>query len=184
MRTKIAAVGQPISELVAIRFERKLPSERPPNDREDTAAWVRDELARAADRMARRFGPDGVTALSGLEPGVPLWWAQAAIDRGMGLHGWAAYAGQDKHWTAEDQRFYRTMIENCDEFRACYGAGNAGWKHWERDAEIVRQADVPIVVWSGRGDGSTTNVVAELRKAKRRFYWIDPLLRRSTWDAV
>lgn len=110
------------------------------------------------DRIERLNEGGSVEIISGMALGVDQWVAEYAIDRGIPLHAYIPFLGQDLAWPEPAQLFYAKLLNRATSIRVVSPGGYAPWKMQVRNQMMVDACSILIAVWDGT-TGGTKNCI-------------------------
>lgn len=96
--------------------------------------------------------------ISGMAQGWDTALAQAAIDRGIDLHAYIPFKGQEKVWPSEARETYRALLNRSTHIKTCCSGSYAVWKMQKRNEMMVDDCSLLLALWDG-SKGGTDNCI-------------------------
>ena len=129
-------------------------------------------IMREIDQRISLHNRDGhVEIISGMALGIDQWVAEYAIDRGIPLHAYVPFVGQERAWPESSQKFYQNLLGRATTVKVVCEGGYASWKMQARNEAMVEACDLLIAVWDGT-PGGTKNCIDFALGYDRRIDYI------------
>jgi len=143
-KTAIEAHGKP--DVLMVTGNRKL---------HDPAA-IRIQLSDLIDEHR----PD--IAISGMATGTDQIFAEICIEKGIPLHAYIPFSGQETRWSVNMQKRYRELLTHCEKkVIVCDAASKQAFQ--DRNVAMVKAANRAIAVTDGK-QGGTKNCIRVLKQ--------------------
>lgn len=125
---------------------------------------VMENLVKVAEDYLRKFEEIPVV-ISGMALGWDQALAQAAINCNCPLHAYVPFAGQEKAWPIESQKYYNKLLEKAAIVHICSAGPYEPWKMQKRNVLMVDHCDILLAMYNGTA-GGTENCIkyAQLKK--------------------
>jgi|GEM_PF-1468357 len=143
-------------------------------------AFVRAELVRIAIKLRDQHGT--TTAISGMALGADTVWAEAILDAGLDLWAYLPFPQQADRWPEASREQWARL-------RAAAVREHVTADHFRvqalhaRNADMVRDANVAIAVWSpSESKGGTAACVNVIRRRQLPLIVVDLDQLRTRWD--
>ena len=121
------------------------------------------------DTLLKENARNFVVGLSGMASGVDLWFCDLCRQNGIIYIACPPFLEQRDLMIDEQETILRDeLLKSARETRLI------------RNSEMIRMADLGIVVWDGN-KGGTHNAVQQLIENKKGFYWINPVSQKI-WE--
>jgi len=148
-KTAIEAHGKP--DVLMVTGNRKL---------QDPAA-IRIQLSDFIDEHR----PD--IAISGMATGTDQLFAEICIEKGIPLHAYIPFSGQESRWSAGSQKRYRELLMHCEKkVIVCDAASKQAFQ--DRNVAMVKAANRAIAVTDGK-QGGTKNCIDVLKRTNTPY---------------
>lgn len=126
---------------------------------------IRAELEKLIDE--RR--PD--VAISGMAIGADQLFAEICIEKGIPLHAYIPFSGQESRWSATMQRRYRDILSHCEKKIIVCDSMSIG-AYQARNVAMVNGSTRAIAI-RDRKPGGTENCIRALKRAKTPYITIE-----------
>ena len=133
------------------------------------------------DRAAEAAKGEALVAISGMALGCDQWWATAAIERGIDVHAYIPFEGQEGKWPRVSQRAYYELLNGAAEVWISCAPGYAAWKMQERNCDMVDNADYCVAVWD-RSPSGTGRCVGYAIEKGRPLLVVNPDTLDDRWE--
>lgn len=154
-------------------YRRVMVTGHRPEDFDETEIYMTIEWLKG---MAEWLKADhGTThAIGGMALGVDTWWFLKAREAGLLLDAHVPFWAQARRWAHNDRVLWSELLSDSVDVKV-YGKSepyNASL-FFERNSGMVAEADLALVVWSGRQNGGTYHAFKEINKAGLPWIWYD-----------
>ncbi|MEG4286391.1 SLOG family protein [Microcoleus sp. A006_D1] len=110
---------------------------------------------------------------SGMAFGTDLLAAEILVERGVRWKAIIPCPHQSIKWSQTDQDKYQNLIENASE-RILISKQYTPTCMMERNAYMVKNADLCLAIWDGRREGGTFHTIQMARKANKLIFQFNP----------
>lgn len=142
-----------------------------------TAAWVQDELARLAAKLAAEH--ETQVAISGFATGADLWWADAAHAAGLALWAYQPHPEHTAHWGSEQIAEHQRLLSSAQRRVMIGGRPDKKFFH-DCTALMLADADVVVAVRDSRIIAGGTVVALRELASRRPVITVDVAARTTT----
>jgi len=106
-------------------------------------------------------------AISGMAIGTDQLFAEICIKRGIPIHAYIPFSGQENRWSAQAQKRYREMLTHCEKkIVVCDTFSMSSYQ--SRNVAMVEASTRAIAVWN-RHPGGTKNCIKVLDRTKTPY---------------
>jgi len=106
-------------------------------------------------------------AISGMATGTDQIFAEICIEKGIPLHAYIPFSGQENRWSVNMQRRYRELLTHCEKkVIVCDAASKQAFQ--TRNVAMVKAANRAIAVTDGK-QGGTKNCIDVLKRTNTPY---------------
>ena len=96
-------------------------------------------------------------AITGMALGVDQLFCVACLDKGIPVHAYIPFKGQESRWPTQSQIKYRALLAQCKRVIVCADSPSKSAFHL-RNSMMVKACDQALVVWDGSPGGTASTV--------------------------
>jgi hypothetical protein len=143
-------------------------------NRDWTKQVIDDILTKAHNKYQ-----DNLKCLCGLALGADTIFGLLALDKGIDLWAYPSGLWQADRWRSEDKMVWEKLYHGASATN-CVGETNR--PYLRRNDNMVRDADVALVVWDGRRGGGTYYTMNKIIEKGIIWGHINPKLKTLRWQ--
>ena len=131
-------------------------------------------LSQQIEKHILELKPDKI--ISGMAIGYDIYLANIAIKLGIPLIAAVPFKGQERRWSATDQKRYFNILSKADEIHYSGSTEFSSFTQlfYLRNQYIVDNSDIILAYWDGRKTGGTYNCIEYARENSKDIRIIPP----------